>query len=325
MEYEFSDLCRNCGNAYGKHHGMACYDTEPPYVSLGTTFVKAYGPTSDDYTSRWYIAKDKANCTNAKCNAAIAPGDLCVKHLSGRLGCAKCAKKYWRDIKHLEEDVVYWLDAISDEADRRYPSEIATCYWVITETEHKCDLTPFNSVCGNKIIPAGSVALMSPSSLFYCVQCMAVYRYKGKSGLHPPQELLDAVQLSRLPRNMVLPEVVTITSFGYKNGAPKASEDQNTRIVDIRKTIRNPWSDERLRSLTGLDVAVRKFINACPKTSSAIVQLLWLPYSGVSQVYIGCTGGRHRSVAFAEMLAEEYRSKGLTVNVIHRDLKQVEA
>ena len=113
-------------------------------------------------------------------------------------------------------------------------------------------------------------------------------------------------------------------SFGFKNGLPRDADF----VFDVRP-LPNPFYDPTLRPLTGKDPAVIKFLDSVPSVQAMlndIEQLLvrWLPAfvrdnRRTLTIAIGCTGGQHRSVYFAEHLAERF-GKTQQVQVRHRGL-----
>jgi UPF0042 nucleotide-binding protein len=113
-------------------------------------------------------------------------------------------------------------------------------------------------------------------------------------------------------------------SFGYKDGIPLDAD----LVFDVR-CLPNPHYNAALRPLTGLDRPVVDFLKAdadCGKMLEDIRRFVaeWLPsFEHDSRNYltvaIGCTGGRHRSVYFAEALAAHFRGQG-QVLVRHRGL-----
>lgn len=113
-------------------------------------------------------------------------------------------------------------------------------------------------------------------------------------------------------------------SFGFKHGLPLDAD----LVFDVR-CLPNPHYDPALRPLTGRDAAVIEFLEAQPevlKMRADIERYLddWLPaYIRDNRSYLtvalGCTGGQHRSVWFAEKLAEHFRDKA-RVLVRHRAL-----
>ena len=122
-----------------------------------------------------------------------------------------------------------------------------------------------------------------------------------------------------------VPVAVTVTSFGFKFGLPPDAG----WIVDARM-VRNPFWVAELRSYTGLDAPVRDYVLEDPVAGELIDRmhalLLWSSQRyaergrDVLSLAVGCTGGRHRSVAIVEALAERLRADGLTVTVTHRDV-----
>ncbi len=118
-------------------------------------------------------------------------------------------------------------------------------------------------------------------------------------------------------------------SFGFKNGIPQDAD----LVFDVRP-LPNPFYDAALRPLTGRDDAVIAFLEAVPETRKMLKDIErfltdWLPAFVRDNrrsltVAIGCTGGQHRSVYFAEKLAQEF---GRTQQVVvrHRGLYRVDA
>jgi UPF0042 nucleotide-binding protein len=117
-----------------------------------------------------------------------------------------------------------------------------------------------------------------------------------------------------------------IVSFGFKFGAPVDAD----LVLDVR-FLPNPFFVAELKPLTGLDDAVRSFVAAADGAAEFLSQLdallaFLLPrYEREGKAYltlaIGCTGGRHRSVALAEAIAENARnSTGSPIHVNHRDV-----
>lgn len=118
---------------------------------------------------------------------------------------------------------------------------------------------------------------------------------------------------------------ITLTTFGFKYGLPLDVDV----VLDVR-FLPNPHWDEQLRPLTGLDAPVRGFVLGQPLASAFLDRLVPLlevvlpAYAAEGKSYlnvaIGCTGGRHRSVAIAEEVASWMRERGLEPGVVHRDL-----
>ena len=118
---------------------------------------------------------------------------------------------------------------------------------------------------------------------------------------------------------------LTIESFGYKHGIPLDVD----LVFDVRFLPNHHW-DETLRPLSGLDQPVSEFVLRQELSSEFIdrIQSLFavlLPaYRAEGKSYltiaIGCTGGRHRSVAIAEELGKKFVEMGQRPRVIHRDI-----
>ena len=117
---------------------------------------------------------------------------------------------------------------------------------------------------------------------------------------------------------------IIISSFGYKYGVPQDA----SYVFDVR-CLPNPYYVESLKDLTGKDDAVKDYLLKFPETSEFLTLLKkFLDFAiplflnnvrSQLHVAIGCTGGRHRSVAVAEWLGE-YCSRAYSgVCVVHRD------
>jgi RNase adapter protein RapZ len=134
------------------------------------------------------------------------------------------------------------------------------------------------------------------------------------------QRLRDAFDMSNDARLRV-----AVESFGYKHGLPLDADI----VMDVR-FLPNPHWDDALRPLTGHDPAVRDYVLETAAGSAFVDQFdillgtLLPQYEAEGRSYltvaIGCTGGRHRSVAVAEDLASRLRRRGIAVNASHRDL-----
>ncbi|MGK0276011.1 MAG: UPF0042 nucleotide-binding protein [Ilumatobacter sp.] len=118
---------------------------------------------------------------------------------------------------------------------------------------------------------------------------------------------------------------VAVESFGFKHGLPLDAD----MVLDVR-FLPNPHWDEGLRPLTGYDPAVSDYVLETSSGSDFVDRIHDLLSSLLPQyesegrsyltVAIGCTGGRHRSVAVAEELAGRLRADGVAVRAAHRDL-----
>ena len=119
---------------------------------------------------------------------------------------------------------------------------------------------------------------------------------------------------------------VTVMSFGFKYGLPTDVD----HVADAR-FLPNPFWMPELKSLTGKDPAVRDFVLGQPgaedfiQSYSRSLEPVFAGYQRENKrhatIAIGCTGGKHRSVAIAEELAGLLRQhSGVAVSVKHRDL-----
>ncbi len=118
---------------------------------------------------------------------------------------------------------------------------------------------------------------------------------------------------------------VNIVSFGFKFGVPAEAD----LVFDVR-FLPNPFFDDRLRRLDGTSPEVKAFLAERPETRAfmerleAFLDFLVPMYAAEGKAYLtvtlGCTGGRHRSVALAEELREHLSKHGVPVSVSHRDV-----
>jgi UPF0042 nucleotide-binding protein len=121
--------------------------------------------------------------------------------------------------------------------------------------------------------------------------------------------------------------VVTAMSFGFKFGVPSDSD----LVFDVR-CLPNPYYVQELREHTGDEKDVKEYVlgfEPAQQLAARLEDLLdfLIPLyiqEGKSQLVVsfGCTGGKHRSVVFAEHMARHLSDKGVPVNVSHRDIKR---
>ena len=139
-------------------------------------------------------------------------------------------------------------------------------------------------------------------------------------------ELTRRVQETMLAGELRGQLLLTFVSFGYKFGLPLEAD----MVLDAR-FLPNPHWVEELRPLTGQDDQVKDYVLARPEThgflerAAALLQYLLPLYTAEQKtqllVAIGCTGGRHRSVALAEAMTALFaKEAGVTTSVRHRDL-----
>ncbi len=120
---------------------------------------------------------------------------------------------------------------------------------------------------------------------------------------------------------------VAVESFGFKHGLPLDADI----VMDVRFLPNPHWEDD-LRPLTGHDPKVRDYVLETAVGSNFVDQFddllasLLPQYQAEGRSYltvaVGCTGGRHRSVAIAEELALRLRGRGVAVSAAHRDLSR---
>ncbi len=139
---------------------------------------------------------------------------------------------------------------------------------------------------------------------------------------------LRAAQLRLWVRDLVRAGSNRLTlvfeSFAFKHGVPLDAD----YVFDVR-VLPNPHYVPELRPLTGRDAPVADYLRAQPEAGEMLGQIeafiaRWLPAFEADQrsyltVAIGCTGGQHRSVYFAQVLAERFRSRSATL-IRHREL-----
>lgn len=134
-------------------------------------------------------------------------------------------------------------------------------------------------------------------------------------------ELMSAIGMSETASEFE----ITVTSFGFKNGTPADAD----MVFDVR-CFPNPFYEENLKHKTGNDKEVQAFVMAHESAREYLSKLSDLTkfivpifksegrYSLI--IAIGCTGGHHRSVTFANLLSGELKSAGYSVKTLHRDI-----
>ena len=125
----------------------------------------------------------------------------------------------------------------------------------------------------------------------------------------------------------VNPFSVEVQSFGFRYGIPMES----SIVMDVR-FLPNPFFVQELKEFSGLDDAVREYIVDQPLTAAFIdyffpmLDMLVPAYQQEGKAYltisIGCTGGRHRSVALAEITAMHLQTIWPSVRITHRDIEK---
>jgi len=123
--------------------------------------------------------------------------------------------------------------------------------------------------------------------------------------------------------------LLSFVSFGFKNGLPKEADI----VLDVR-FLENPYFIDGLRDKDGRDPQVSAFVENAEGAAEflehleSFLQYLLPKYlsegRGYLTVAIGCTGGRHRSVAVVEKVAQSFRDSGpFWVQIRHRDIPEV--
>jgi len=118
---------------------------------------------------------------------------------------------------------------------------------------------------------------------------------------------------------------VTLTSFGFKHGLPADLD-----LCFDARFLPNPYFVDELRAQTGKDPAVADYVLSQPDARTFLLKVCDLVAfliprfaaegKSYATVAVGCTGGKHRSVALVEAAVQELRSQGFDVKVRHRDI-----
>ena len=121
------------------------------------------------------------------------------------------------------------------------------------------------------------------------------------------------------------PFVISVISFSYRHGIPREAD-----LVFDARFLSNPFYEEVLKSLTGLDEQVAGFVSKDPnfpeffESFTSLLKLLITRFQAGGKSYltiaVGCTGGQHRSVVVVEKLAKWLRETGNFVDIMHREL-----
>jgi len=140
-----------------------------------------------------------------------------------------------------------------------------------------------------------------------------------------PRQLKEKINMIFLEDRDFSSFSVTLLSFGFKHGMPHDSD----LMLDVR-FLANPFYDPAMKNLTGNDDVVRDFVLGNPITQEFLAKSIdmlefLLPHyieEGKNQlvVSIGCTGGKHRSVAVVNYLAAHLRQCGYFANAKHKDI-----
>lgn len=123
------------------------------------------------------------------------------------------------------------------------------------------------------------------------------------------------------------PLLISVVSFGFRFGIPSDAD----LVFDVR-FLPNPHFVPRLRRFSGKNPKVARYIRSFPQTGQSLRRIenllayLIPHYIGEGKSYLtvalGCTGGRHRSVMLAEVIARDLKKRGYATKVVHRDLEK---
>jgi RNase adapter protein RapZ len=123
------------------------------------------------------------------------------------------------------------------------------------------------------------------------------------------------------------PLLVSVVSFGFRYGIPSDAD----LVFDVR-FLPNPHFIPRLRPFSGKDRRVARYIRSFPQTEQflhrieGLLRYLIPHYINEGKSYLtvalGCTGGRHRSVTLAEVIARDLNRTGYATKVVHRDMEK---
>jgi hypothetical protein len=229
--------------------------------------------------------------------------------------------------------------------------------WIVAPADKTCRHSLYDSEkgyieCNNQILKDDVCVQIPPNKLDYttsiwCQACgnklaahLGIAEYPGIRDIRPvfdaELDLMDDVgfnesqQMLKALRTNQIERGVNLISFGYKHGTPE--DEPFSKIYDIRTRTKNPWHQPELRKLTGLNEAVRAYVLSCPRSQQVVEVLTKRAISlKAGTIYIGCHGGKHRSVAIAEAIAESLsaHNAALTlpkqkfpVTVSHRDVNK---
>jgi len=142
-----------------------------------------------------------------------------------------------------------------------------------------------------------------------------------------PHQLADLVR-ERILGKKTGKMVLVFESFGFKHGIPPDAD----YVFDAR-FLPNPHWETELKPYTGLEQPVKDFLSSQPIVTKFIWQInsfmmTWLPHlernnRSYVTIAIGCTGGKHRSVYIADLLAKNFSKEQQHVQTHHRDIKKI--
>jgi UPF0042 nucleotide-binding protein len=141
-----------------------------------------------------------------------------------------------------------------------------------------------------------------------------------------PHDLRDTLRTWYDP-NATAQMAISVQSFSYKRGVPPGMD----MVFDCR-FLKNPHWEAELRPLDGRDARVRGYIESDPLCSiffdktSELIEMLLPAFKREGKAHLtigfGCTGGKHRSVALAEITVKRLASQGWQASKRHRELER---
>ncbi|HLW74632.1 MAG TPA: RNase adapter RapZ [Gammaproteobacteria bacterium] len=144
----------------------------------------------------------------------------------------------------------------------------------------------------------------------------------SRTSVHELRELVRA-RIHRMERQSLS---LMFQSFGFRHGLPGDSD-----FVFDARCLPNPYWEPSLKSLTGRDLAVAKYLEKHEVVNKFVADIqgfleYWIPKFESSNrryltVSIGCTGGYHRSVYVVERMSDHFRKQGREVLARHNELK----
>ena len=155
---------------------------------------------------------------------------------------------------------------------------------------------------------------------------------RAKADFDVDTSLISSAQLKNIITEMFLKSAegglrILCKSFGFKYGIDVDSDN----VFDVR-CLPNPYYVDELKPMTGLSGKVRDYVMGSPESEKFKNTVFdFVDFSiplyikeGKSQLVIsfGCTGGKHRSVTFAQLLYEHLKENGYNASVIHRDINK---
>ncbi|MBQ7047289.1 MAG: RNase adapter RapZ, partial [Oscillospiraceae bacterium] len=121
--------------------------------------------------------------------------------------------------------------------------------------------------------------------------------------------------------------IIKVMSFGFKYGLSTEAD----LVFDVR-CLPNPYYVKELRPMTGCDQSVREYVMSFDQSKELLDKIkdlldFLIPlyvHEGKSQLIIcfGCTGGKHRSITFTELISDYLTQQGLRVQKSHRDISK---